>query len=44
MYDPKDRAYLLDMREFAMQVMAYLKDRTHDDFMSDRLLRDGVAL
>lgn len=43
MYDPKDRAYLLDMREFAMQVMAYLKDRTHEDFMSDRLLRDGVA-
>lgn len=26
-----------------MQVMAYLKDRTHEDFMSDRLLRDGVA-
>lgn len=43
MSDPKDRAYLMDMREFATQVMAYMQDRTHDDFMSDRLLRDGVA-
>jgi uncharacterized protein with HEPN domain len=43
MSDPKDRAYLLDMREFATQVLMYLRDRTHDDFMTDRLLRDGVA-
>jgi uncharacterized protein with HEPN domain len=43
MSDPKDRAYLMDMREFATQVLTYLHGRTHDDFMNDRLLRDGVA-
>ena len=43
MSEPKDRAYLLDMREFAGQVLRYLHNKTHDDFMTDRLLRDGVA-
>jgi uncharacterized protein with HEPN domain len=43
MSDPKDRAYLMDMREFASQVLTYMNGRTHDDFMADRLLRDAVA-
>jgi len=43
MSDPKDKAYLLDMREFAEQVLIYLHGKSHDDFMTDRLLRDGVT-
>jgi uncharacterized protein with HEPN domain len=43
MSDPKDRAYLLDMQEFATQVMTYLYGRTREDFLQDRLLRDAVA-
>lgn len=43
MSDPKDRAYLQDMREFAMQVLNYLQAKSHADFMGDRLLRDAVA-
>ena len=43
MSESKDRAYLLDMREFAGQVLTYLHNKSHDDFMTDRLLRDGVA-
>ncbi|MBL0129021.1 MAG: DUF86 domain-containing protein [Flavobacteriales bacterium] len=43
MFDAKDSAFLLDMREFAAQALTYLQGRTHDDFLSDRLLRDGVA-
>lgn len=43
MSDPKDRAYLLDMQEFATQVMSYLEGRTREDFLSDRQLRDAVA-
>ena len=43
MSDPKDRAYLLDMREFAKQVLTYLEGKKQTDFMQDRLLRDGVA-
>lgn len=43
MSDPKDRAYLLDMPEFAKQVLTYLEGKEQADFMLDRLLRDGVA-
>jgi len=43
MSDPKDKAYLLDMREFAEQVLKYLNGKSHEDFLTDRLLRDGVA-
>lgn len=43
MSDPKDRAYLLDMREFGGQVLKYLNGRTHEHFMADRLLRDAIA-
>lgn len=43
MSDPKDRAYLLDMREFARQVLTYLEGKEKADFLNDRLLRDGVA-
>lgn len=43
MSESKDRAYLLDMREFAGQVLTYLHNKSHDDFMTDRLLRDAVA-
>jgi len=43
MSEPKDRAFLLDMREFAGQVLTYLQGKTHEDFLTDRLLRDGIA-
>lgn len=43
MSDPKDRAYLLDMREFARQVLTYLEGKEEADFLGDRLLRDAVA-
>ncbi len=43
MSESKDRAYLLDMREFAGQVLTYLHNKSHDEFMTDRLLRDAVA-
>lgn len=43
MSDPKDRAYLLDMREFASQVLSYLQGKEKAEFLNDRLLRDGVA-
>lgn len=43
MSEPKDHGYLLDMREFATQVLTYLAGKEHDDFMGDRLLRDAVA-
>ena len=43
MSDPKDKAYLLDMREFAEQALKYLNGKSHEDFLTDRLLRDGVA-
>lgn len=43
MYDANDRSYLLDMREFAKQVLTYLYGKAHDDFMKDRILRDAVA-
>lgn len=31
MSDPKDRAYLLDMREFATQVLHYLEGKKHEE-------------
>ncbi|HMN05053.1 MAG TPA: hypothetical protein PKD45_04940 [Flavobacteriales bacterium] len=43
MSDPKDRAYLLDTREFAGHVLHYLEGKKHGEFMNDRLLRDAVA-
>lgn len=43
MSDAKDRAYLLDMREFAGRALEYLQGKTHDDFLNDSLLRDAVA-
>ena len=43
MYERNDRSYLLDMREFAKQVLVYLEAKGHDDFLNDRILRDAVA-
>ena len=43
MYERNDRSYLMDMREFAKQVLSYLDGKSHDDFMNDRILRDAVA-
>jgi uncharacterized protein with HEPN domain len=43
MSDPKDRAYLMDMREFAGHVLGYVNGKTEADFLSDRQLRDAVA-
>lgn len=43
MYERNDRSYLMDMREFAKQVLAYLDGKSHDDFVNDRILRDAVA-
>ena len=43
MFDHGNEAYLRDMQEFAGMVMVYLKDRTREDFLFDRQLRDAVA-
>ncbi|MCB9179046.1 MAG: DUF86 domain-containing protein [Flavobacteriales bacterium] len=43
MSDHRNKAYLLDMQEFATVVLEYLKDRTEQEFLDDRLLRDAVA-
>jgi uncharacterized protein with HEPN domain len=43
MSDKGDKAYLLDMQEFAGNVMEFLKDRTKEDFLADRILRHAVS-
>ncbi len=43
MYEPGNRAYLLDMLEFASVVVGYVSGKTEQDFLSDRQLRDAVA-
>lgn len=43
MYERNDRSYLMDMREFARQVLLDLEAKGHDDFLNDRILRDAVA-
>ncbi|MCB0778168.1 MAG: DUF86 domain-containing protein [Flavobacteriales bacterium] len=43
MSDHRNKAYLLDMQEFARVVLEYVKDRTEQEFLDDRLLRDAVA-
>jgi hypothetical protein len=43
MSDPGNKAYLLDMQEFAGVVLGYVDGKTEQDFLSDRQLRDAVA-
>ena len=43
MSDPGNKAFLFDMQEFASQVMVYVKDKTKEDFLADRQLRDAVV-
>ncbi|MEO8588986.1 MAG: HepT-like ribonuclease domain-containing protein [Flavobacteriales bacterium] len=43
MSDTGNRAYLLDMQEFAGVVLAYVAGKTEQDFLADRQLRDAVA-
>jgi uncharacterized protein with HEPN domain len=43
MYDADSRTYLLDMQEYAEQVMVYVTGRTKEEFLTDRQLRDAVA-
>lgn len=43
MFEHGDNALLMDMQEYAQQVMVYLKSRSKQDFLSDRQLRDAVA-
>lgn len=41
MSEPGNKAYLLDMQEFAGFVMGYVQGKTERDFLSDRQLRCG---
>ncbi len=43
MSEPGNKAYLLDMQEFAGFVVGYVQGKSEQDFLSDRQLRDAVA-
>lgn len=43
MSERDNKAYLLDMQEFASVVAGYVEGRTEQDFLADRQLRDAVA-
>jgi uncharacterized protein with HEPN domain len=39
---PRDEAHLLDMIQFAQDAIDFVRGRTYDDFVADRLLQSAV--